>query len=59
MAVIDYLDFHDLLLICDEIIPGYQIRNRKSLKVSCSSRIQMREESHWLRAFQRDLPLLP
>lgn len=25
MASIDYLDFHDLLLICDEIIPGYQI----------------------------------
>jgi death-on-curing protein len=28
MAEIDYLDFHDLLLICDEIIPGYQIRDR-------------------------------
>lgn len=27
MASIDYLDFHDLLLICDEIIPGYQIRD--------------------------------
>jgi death-on-curing protein len=39
MAVIDYLDFHDLLLICDEIIPGYQIRD-KGLLLSAIERPQ-------------------
>jgi death-on-curing protein len=39
MAVIDYLDFHDLLLICDEIIPGYQIRD-KGLMLSAIERPQ-------------------
>ncbi len=28
MSTFDFLDFHDLLLICDEIIPGYQIRDK-------------------------------
>ena len=39
MAEIEYLDFHDLLLICDEIIPGYQIRD-KGLLLSALERPQ-------------------
>ena len=39
MADFDYLDFHDLLMICDEIIPGYQIRD-KGLLLSAIERPQ-------------------
>ena len=39
MAEIEYLDFHDLLLICDEIIPGYRIRD-KGLLLSALERPQ-------------------
>jgi death-on-curing protein len=39
VAEIEYLDFHDLLLICDEIIPGYQIRD-KGLLLSALERPQ-------------------
>jgi death-on-curing protein len=39
VAEIEYLDFHDLLLICDEIIPGYQIRD-KGLLLSAIERPQ-------------------
>ena len=39
MAEIEYLDFHDLLLICDEIIPGYQISD-KGLLLSALERPQ-------------------
>jgi death-on-curing protein len=39
VAEIEYLDYHDLLLICDEIIPGYQIRD-KGLLLSALERPQ-------------------